>query len=56
MCTEAELLAWLGGAGLTVTDSSRSGPMFFFEAKLAQPGRLSGRCPGRAAAGRHLPC
>jgi ubiquinone/menaquinone biosynthesis C-methylase UbiE len=32
MCTEAELLAWLGEAGLSVTESSRSGPMMFFEA------------------------
>jgi ubiquinone/menaquinone biosynthesis C-methylase UbiE len=32
LCTEAELLTWLGQAGLEVTESSRSGPFLFFEA------------------------
>jgi len=32
LCTEAELLGWLSEAGLTVTESSRSGLFFFFEA------------------------
>jgi ubiquinone/menaquinone biosynthesis C-methylase UbiE len=33
MCTEAELREWLAEAGLAITDSSRSGAMFFFEAR-----------------------
>lgn len=33
LCTEAELLAWLGEAGLAIAGSSRSGPMLFFEAR-----------------------
>jgi ubiquinone/menaquinone biosynthesis C-methylase UbiE len=32
MCAEAELLGWLREAGLAVTKSRRSGPMFFVEA------------------------
>jgi ubiquinone/menaquinone biosynthesis C-methylase UbiE len=32
LCTEAELLTWLGRAGFEVTESSRSGPFLFFEA------------------------
>lgn len=33
MCTEAELREWLGRAGLRITEASRSGPMFFFDAR-----------------------
>jgi ubiquinone/menaquinone biosynthesis C-methylase UbiE len=41
MCTEAELRAWLGEAGLNVTEASRSGPMFFFDARAeGGPGRV----------------
>jgi ubiquinone/menaquinone biosynthesis C-methylase UbiE len=35
MCTEAELRGWLEEAGLTITESSRSGAMFFFDARAA---------------------
>jgi ubiquinone/menaquinone biosynthesis C-methylase UbiE len=35
MCSEAELRAWLGTAGLAVSGASRSGPFFFFEARAA---------------------
>jgi SAM-dependent methyltransferase len=33
MCTEAELLDWLGGAGLALTGKGRSGLYMFFEAR-----------------------
>jgi SAM-dependent methyltransferase len=33
MCTEPELLEWLGDAGLRVTDTGRSGLYMFFEAR-----------------------
>jgi SAM-dependent methyltransferase len=33
MCTGEELLAWLAGAGLTLTESGRSGLYMFFEAR-----------------------
>jgi SAM-dependent methyltransferase len=35
MCTEAELRWWLDAAGLAITYASRSGAMFFFEARAA---------------------
>jgi ubiquinone/menaquinone biosynthesis C-methylase UbiE len=35
MCSEAELRQWLGRAGLTISEASRSGPMFFFDARLS---------------------
>jgi SAM-dependent methyltransferase len=34
MCTEAELLEWLGRAGLRLTESGRSGLYMFFSAEL----------------------
>jgi SAM-dependent methyltransferase len=34
MCTEAELVEWLGGAGLRLTESGRSGLYMFFSAEL----------------------
>lgn len=33
LCTEADLRGWLSETGLKLTESSRSGPMFFFEAR-----------------------
>jgi ubiquinone/menaquinone biosynthesis C-methylase UbiE len=33
MCTEPELLEWLAGAGVSVTDSGRSGLYFFFDGR-----------------------
>lgn len=33
MCAEAELREWLAEEGLALTDASRSGAMFFFEAR-----------------------
>jgi len=33
MCTEAELLGWLGEAGISVSDSSTSGVFLFFDGR-----------------------
>jgi len=33
--TEAEVRGWLAGAGFELGDAERSGPMFFFDARLA---------------------
>jgi ubiquinone/menaquinone biosynthesis C-methylase UbiE len=38
MCSEAELLDWLREAGIAIVESSRSGPMFFFDACLEYSG------------------
>ena len=33
LCTEAQLLGWIGEAGLSISASSRSGAMLFFDAR-----------------------
>jgi hypothetical protein len=52
MCTEEELLEWLGRAGLRLTDSGRSGLYMFFSAELGDQQSQAEDRPTRRHRGR----